>query len=490
MASLLRFDAPPRRDWEDLVRRSLHGDSPDGLVGRTADGLDIQPLYTAALATSHGDAAGLPGLAPFTRGASALPGRWELCQRHDLVDPAGTSAAIRSDVASGVSGVWLRLRRPPAPGELLAALSGVNPAEVSVAIDGGPWFAAAAEAAATLAAAAPPGGLVAGADPLGALARHGFLLRNLEESLAEPAQLVRAVRRRQVRSGESAGPAGCRCVTVDTTVYCDAGAPPALELACMLATGVAYLRALEVGGLTPSQAAPHVEARLAATADQFATICKFRAARALWDRLLAACGVGDPERRALRCWAVTSEAMFVAQDPFVNLVRATAAAFAAATGGAECITVLPHDVALGPPGERGRRLARNISHLLADETHLGSVIDPAGGSWYVEDRTARLTEAAWGRFREIEASGGIAETLLDGSLAARIDRAAEHRSERLAGGGEHVVGVTCYPPPADGCSEPAGAARAAAPAAAVAPPDAAVCVPPLPLRRPRPEEQA
>lgn len=487
MASLLRFDAPSRRDWEDLVRRSLRGDSPDTLVGRTPDGLDIQPLYTAAPGPAGGDAAGLPGRAPFTRGAGAIPKRWKLCQRHDLVDPAATSAAIRSDAAGGVSGVWLRLRRPPAPGELLAALSGVNPAETSVAVDGGPWFAATAEAAAALVAAAPPGGLVAGADPLGALARHGFLLEDLDGTLAGLVPPVRAVRGREERDGAPPRPAGGRCVSVDATVYCDAGAPPALELACMLATGVAYLRALEAGGLTPTQAAPHLEVRLAATAEQFATICKFRAARTLWDRLLAACGVADPERRGLRCWAVTSEAMFAAQDPFVNLVRATAAAFAAATGGAECITVLPHDVALGPPGDRGRRLARNISHLLADETHLGAVVDPAGGSWYVEDRTARLAEAAWERFREIESAGGMAEVLLDGSLAGRIARAAESRSERLAGGAEHVVGVTCHPPPA-GEADPGPAGSPSSAGAAQVPPAVAVRIPPLPLRRPGPEQ--
>ncbi|MXY78675.1 MAG: methylmalonyl-CoA mutase, partial [Chloroflexi bacterium] len=122
VAALLRFDAPPRRDWEDLVRRSLRCDSLETLVGRTADGFAIQPLYTAAAAPAGGDAAGLPGLAPFTRGG-ARPGRWELCQRHDLIDPAETNEAIRADIAGGVSGIWLRLRRPPAPGELLASVS-------------------------------------------------------------------------------------------------------------------------------------------------------------------------------------------------------------------------------------------------------------------------------------------------------------------------------------------------------------------------------
>ena len=486
VASILRFDVPELSDWEAQVERSLRGGTPESLVGRSADGIAIQPLYTAALHGTADDPAGLPGAAPFTRGPHGAPRRWELRQRHDLADPAETSAAIREDVAGGASGVWLRLRRPPAPGELLAALAGVNLEETPVLVDGGPWFAAAAEATEALAAAVPPGGLVVGADPLGALAGHGFLLHEPAGELARLASLLAVVHRRQHdRTGEGGPAVGGRAVTVDTAVYADAGAPPALELACMLSTGVAYLRAAEAGGIRPRAAAPHIEARLAATADQFATICKFRAARALWDCVLAACGVTTPERRALRCGAVTSEAMFVAQDPFVNLVRATTAALAAAAGGAECITVLPHDVVLGSPGEQGRRLARNISHLLADETHLGAVVDPAGGSWYAEDRTTRLAEAAWERFREIEAAGGMVAALLDGSLAATIAAAAECRRERLAGGAEHVVGVTCFPPPA-GDGGPRHEPGGPPPGTPQTPPEAAVAIPPLPLRRPSP----
>ena len=487
---MLRFDVPERSDWEAQVERSLRGEPLESLVGSSADGIGIQPLYTSEEHPTSGDPAGLPGGAPFTRGGHGVPERWELRPRHDLTDPAETAGAIRSDVSGGAAAIWLRLRRPPGPGELHAALAGVNPAEVRVVVDGGPWFAAAGEATAALATAAPTGGLVAGTDPLGALARHGFLPGEVDDSLAQLVPLVRAIQQRRQRNGDSGGPAGARPVTVDATVYADAGAPPSLELACMLATGVAYLRALEAGGIGPQPAARHIEARLVATADQFATICKLRAARMLWDRALAACGVAASDRRALRCWAVTSEVMFVTQDPFVNLVRATTAAFAAAAGGADCITILPYDVALGPPGERGRRLARNISHLLADETHLGAVADPAGGSWYAEDRTTRVAEAAWERFGEIEASGGMAASLLDGSIATAIDGVAARRRERLAAGAEHVVGVTCFPPPASGDGSGHDPAGSSAPVAhrARTPPDAAVSIPPLPLRRPGSEQ--
>ncbi len=483
---MLGFAPPERGDWEDLVHRALRGRTADDLAGRTDDGLTIQPLYAESQHPTAGDPAGLPGSAPFTRGAHPEPRRWGLRQRHDLADPASTAAAIRADVAGGATSVWLRLQQPPAPGELLAALAGIDLGEIPVLVDGGPWFADAAAGVEALAGAVPAGGLVASTDPLGGLARHGFLLREPSESLAAVAQL--AVAAAAAGGAIPGGTHRARPIAVDATVYADAGAPPALELACLLATGVAYLRALEAGGLEPGVAAQQMEARLVATADQFATICKLRAARALWDRVLAACGVQAPGRRALPCWAVTSEAMFVAQDPVVNLVRATSAAFAAAAGGAGCITVLPYDVAVGDSrdsGERGRRLARNIGHLLADESHLAAVSDPAGGSWYVEERTARLAEVAWGRFGDIEAAGGMAAVLLDGSLAAAIGEASEVRHERLASGAEHVVGVTCFPPPA-GDAEPAPRVPSGQPAVVPAPAGAAVRIEPLPLSRPSP----
>lgn len=495
---MLGFAPPERGDWEDLVRRALRGSTLDDLAGRTDDGFTIQPLYTESLHATAGDPAGLPGSAPFTRGAHADPRRWDLRQRHDLADPASTAAAIRADVAGGATSVWLRLQQPPAPGELLAALAGIDLGEIPVLVDGGPWFADAAMGVEALAGVVPAGGLVASADPLGSLSRHGFLLREPSASLADIAQLAAAA----VAAGGaiSGGAHRARPITVDATVYADAGAPPALELACVLATAVAYLRALEAGGLEPGVAAQQMQARLVATADQFATICKLRAARTLWDRVLAACGTPASSRRALRCWAVTSEAMFVAQDPVVNLVRATTAAFAAAAGGAECITVLPYDVAggaRGDSGERVRRLARNIGHLLADESHLVSVSDPAGGSWYVEERTERLAEVAWERFRDIEAAGGMAAVLRDGSLAAAIGEASEVRHERRASGAEHVVGVTCFPPPdgdADAAQDAATgmtstATVATSPATGEIPPGAAVCIEPLPLRRPSPAGQ-
>ena len=233
-----------------------------------------------------------------------------------------------------------------------------------------------------------------------------------------------------------------------------------------------------------------MEARLSTTTNQFASLVKLRAARTAWDRLLAECGVPSDLRLPLRCWAVTSEPDIAAFDPAVNLVRATISAFAAVCGGADCLSVLPqgdclsvlpHAVAAVKPagrnlagrfrtGEGARRLARNVSHLLAEESHLGAVNDPAGGSWYVETYTQRLAAAAWDRFRDISARGGLPVCLLNGSLAADVLSAWQHRLDRLAAGSERVVGVTHYlPKSADASAAAPAPASGGASASAVAP---------------------
>ncbi|MFD0477482.1 methylmalonyl-CoA mutase family protein [Nonomuraea thailandensis] len=228
---------------------------------------------------------------------------------------------------------------------------------------------------------------------------------------------------------------------VDATPYHDAGGSDAEELACSIARGVAELRALTGGGLSVEQALGQLEFRYAATADQFATIAKLRAARRLWARVAEACGA--PEAGGQRQHAVTGSAMMTSRDPWVNMLRTTVACFAAGVGGAEAVTVQPFDACLGLPDDFSRRIARNTQSLLLEESGLGRVIDPAGGSWYVERRTADLAAAAWAFFQEIEAAGGITASaeLVSGRIAAtRARRADDIAHRRLP-----ITGVSEYP---------------------------------------------
>jgi methylmalonyl-CoA mutase len=404
------FPAVDGEQWAAAVAAALdrRGElSPDAALARlrttTYDGIALEPLYTAADAPGD-DVTGFPGASPFVRGRTATAtrvGGWDVRQRVDAA--AGAGRAVE-ELERGATSVLLDLRGVP---EVTAdvvgtALEGVMLDVAPVVLDaGGRWRAAADAVGEHLDA----GSL--GADPLG-------VADQVEEQLDAIASWI-------THLGD--GRPNLRVVTIDGTRFHDAGASDAQQLGCTVAAGIEYLRALDRRGIAPAAAIARIELRLAATDDQFATIATFRAIRRLWARVAEA--VGTPVITS-PVHAVTSRAMMTAHDPWVNALRSTVACFAAGIAGADAVTVLPHDALRGPEAtELGRRIARNTQSILLLESHLDDVIDPAGGSWYVERFTDELADAAWAWCQEIEAAGGFRAA---GSLMA--ERIAATRAAR------------------------------------------------------------
>ncbi|MFD5400303.1 methylmalonyl-CoA mutase family protein [Streptomyces griseorubiginosus] len=402
----------------------------DALSTALEDGLRTRPLYTA-----HDTAPepGFPGFAPFVRGARPegnTAGGWDVRQRHAVAD----NTAVLADLENGVTSLWLAVGDGGIPvASLGQVLDGVYLDLAPVALDAGRQFPQAAEELLRLygergiAGESARGSL--GADPLGHQARTGE-----ELDFAPVVPLAH-------RCAEAYP--GLRALTVDALPYHEAGGSAAQEMGASIATGVAYLRALTEAGLSVEQACAQLEFRYAATADQFLTIAKLRAARRLWARVAEVCGV--PAAGAQAQHAVVSPVMMTRRDPWVNMLRATIATLAAGVGGAESVTVLPFDHALGLPDAFARRIARNTSTILVEESHLSRVIDPAGGSWYVERLTAELAESAWAFFQTIERDGGQAAVLRSGRLRTDLATTWAQRSKRLATRREPVTGVSEFP---------------------------------------------
>ena len=439
LAPVAGVEAADRDDWMRLAGEALGGLPVDSLATRTADGIEVRALYRADDADAGADTVGLPGASPHTRGGSAVGGLvdgWDI--RAMIVDdgPAAANASILDELERGSTSVLLDTTaigiREAA--DLDVALAGVHLEMAAVALVPGPRSVEAAGwlvdlwDSRSVSVVDRRGDL--GLDPLGVAARHGTAA-SVDGSLA-------AIARRVV------GADGVRAVSVDSTPYADAGAGEAWELACSLATGVAYLRALTDGGLSLSDALGTMAFTYSATADQFLTIAKFRAARRCWDRVAGASGAAPSERAQVQR-AVTSAAMTSRRDPWVNMLRTTVAGFAAGVAGADSVVVHPFDSAVGRPDAFGRRIARNTQLLLQEESGLARVIDPAGGSWYVEDLTERLAEAAWERFRSLEADGGMAAALAGGRMTAEADAAWSARLLRLTTRGEALTGVSEFP---------------------------------------------
>jgi methylmalonyl-CoA mutase len=279
------------------------------------------------------------------------------------------------------------------------------------------------------------------ADPLGVLAEEGALPLALDEAYDQMALAAEWAAANAPRLGT---------IAIRSDIYHDAGANAVQELACSLATGVAYLRALTERGLYTATAAHAIHWHVAIGGRFFMEVAKLRAARLLWAQVVEAFGVakGD-ESAALHIHACTARRNKTAIDPHVNMLRATTEALAAAVGGADTLCVAPFDEPLGMPDDFSRRIARNVQIILQDEAHLTRLIDPAGGSYAVETLTDQLAHAAWGLFQEIERQGGMAAALTSGFVQSSIAAVADKRAAALAKRRDVLVGVNQFANPAE-----------------------------------------
>jgi methylmalonyl-CoA mutase len=429
-------------EWEKIaaavLRKSgrLSDSEPDSAVWEkltrtTLDGIAVAPIGTLASADGL-PATGEPGAAPYTRGRLAQKPDigWDIRPLLDGPDAKSANQAALADLQNGATSLWLRLGAGLGSSDIPQLLDGVLLDIAPVVIDAPaePVAAAAAYVAVLKERAVTPAeGTNLGADPIGARVRGA-------DTSADDVATVAALARE----------AGTLGVVVDASAVHDLGASDGQELGYSLAVGAAYLRVLVASGLTVDEALGLVEFRYAATDEQFPTIAKFRAARALWARVAELSGA-SPEAGGQRQHAVTSRPMMSKYDPWVNMLRTTVASFAAGAGGAEAITVLPFDSTLGVPDAFGRRIARNTSSLLISESHVAKVVDPAGGSYAVEKLTDDLARVAWEEFGRIEESGGIEAALADGSLQTRIDEVVARREAEIARRKRPLTGLTEFP---------------------------------------------
>ena len=422
------FEAATEADWRAHVDKALKGGGFETLVTRTEDGLAYGPLHERRR-----------GAKPLAR-SSAAP--WAIIQRIDDPQPDRANRQALDDLAGGAMGLALVLAGVPSangfglPDESAArqALAGVDLGLVHLRLEPGGRLDPVSRSLRDMIAAAEAADVDWGHDPVGQAAFEGGSPQTADA-------FARGIGERAAAFLAEGIPG--RLLRADGRVFHAAGATHAQELGAVLASGVFMLRAMEGAGIAPAPAGRLVELTLAADQRQFETTAKFRAMRLLWARLLEACGVEAPD--PARIHAETTWRMMAAKDPNTNILRATIACFAAATGGADSIAVLPHTAALGLADPAARRLARNLQVILQEESGLARVADPAAGSGGIETLTDLLAEAAWEEFRRIESEGGILGSLQAGALQSRIFDAREGRAERIAKNVDAVVGVNLYP---------------------------------------------
>ncbi len=448
------FDPATREEWLAAVDKALRGgDFERVLVGRTLDGIRIEPLYTAAdVATEH-DESGFGAFSPLTRGAMAPPrpdGAWDIRARVLNPDPARANALALGDLRGGATSLDVRVDAagtgdgvPCRDGSDLArVLDGVLLDVAPIALRAGAHGAVAAGWLLDIWAAAGVTGADAagclGLDPLGALAADGVLPQGLDAMLTQSVALAAQV---------DASLPRVRTLRASGVPAADAGGSEGQEIGFVLAAATAYLRALVDAGLPVERAARQITLEVSADVDLFSTVAKIRALRHCWAQVLAASGVtlDGTASGLVRIDAVAGGRWLTVVDPWVNLLRGTTATLGAVIGGADSVIVDAFDAASSAGGEQGHRLARNTQLLLQDESAVGRVSDPAGGSYYVEALTDELAAAGWRVFGETEAAGGLAPALASGRLAAQIGDVAARRATMVATRRHPITGVSEFP---------------------------------------------
>jgi len=421
-------------DWRKLVDGVLKGAPFEKLVGKTYDGLKIEPIYPRARDAT-----------PIAGRAEAMP--WQIMQRIDHPDAAQANAQALHDLENGANGLTLVFSGAngaygfglePTAEAVEKALEGVFiDAGISIELQVGPQSRMAAihmaeyvkrkglhPAACTIRF---------GLDPIGACAVWGSSPYTWPEIVPAVTGAIKGLAAMGFK-----GP----FAVADGRVIHDAGGSEVQELAFVLATGVQYLRALESVGVSLEDAQGMIYARLSADADQFLTMAKFRALRLLWARIEQACGLTP---KPVFIAADTAWRMLTRRDPYVNMLRATIATFSAGLGGADSINVLPHTLALGLPDAFARRAARNTQLVLLAESNLAKVADPAAGSGGIEALTQQLSEAAWPLFQEIEKAGGIFAALTQNLIQKKVAATRAAREANIAKRREVLTGASEFP---------------------------------------------
>ena len=460
------FDSATEADWLAAVEKALKGGGLDRITRQTCDGLKIRPLYRESDFQSAENVRGLPGDEGFLRGASAEPDpylQWDIRQTFAHPDPAVTNQEILRDLERGVTSIHLAIECSGENGciitnldQLSTALEGVR-ADIAPVSLGHRGAGSGASAAALLALwadeqdAPEAQKLAFNISPITQLMRTGKVAGGITATMAKTAALVTVL--------ADKFPAA---TSLDVTAQFahEAGASEAQELGILMAAAVGTLRHLDVAGLAPEKAIGQILFRVAVDANYGIGIAKLRAARRLWARVQEAL---DLTAQPMKLHAVSSARMLTRYDAWVNMLRGTAACFAASTGGADIITVRPFNEPLSVPEELGRRIARNTQIMAMEESGLGRVADPSGGAWFTETLSEDLAEAAWSEFQAIEGEGGLVASLVAGAVQSRIADKRAALMKDIARRKVPVTGVSEFPlldeieaPVADAQSPPRG----------------------------------
>ena len=456
---------PTLDDWRRLAAKELKGADPDSLTWNTLEGIPVKPLYTEADLEGLDHLGSLPGIAPFTRGprATMYAGRpWTIRQYAGFSTAEESNAFYRKALAAGQQGVSVAFDlathrgydsdHPRVVGDVGKAGVAIDSVEdMKILFDGIPLDKVSVSM--TMNGAVIP--ILANFIVTGEEQGHSravlsgtiqndilkeFMVRNTYIYPPEPSMRIIS----DIFAYTSAEMPKFNSISISGYHMQEAGATQLQELAFTIADGMEYVKYGVASGLDIDKFAGRLSFFFAIGMNFFMEVAKLRAARVLWHRAMTQLGAQDERSKMLRTHCQTSGVSLTEQDPYNNVIRTTIEAMAAMLGGTQSLHTNALDEAIALPTDFSARIARNTQIVLQEETGMTKVVDPLGGSYYVESLTQSLVDGAWELIERIEAEGGMAKAVAAGWPKAMIEEASAARAAKVDRGEDVIVGVNKY----------------------------------------------
>lgn len=430
------FPPVSTEDWMAKINVDLKGaDFNKKLVWRTNEGFNVMPFYRKEDIESLPTIGSMPGQFPYVRG-TRTDNDWLIRQQIIGETAAELNANAKNAINKGVESIGISLKHDLTAADLASVLEGIDLKKIEVNVVCCP--SKAEEVAKELVSLVEKAGAAAefrgsiGFNPFKRLLKHGLdFPKDITATALAVYEAVKPI-------------VGIRCFAVDSFLFCNAGAYITQELGYALAWGAEWLTLLTEAGLTPAEVNARIKFNMGISSNYFMELAKFRAARMLWAEIVKAYGAGEEDCK-MTVHAVTSQFNMTIYDAHVNLLRSMTETMSAALAGVDSIETLPFDLQYKTPDEFSERIARNQQHLLREESHLDKVVDPAGGSYYIETLTSSIADQAWKVFNEVEDNGGFYAMLKKGEIQSKVNESGVKRHLDVARRKEILLGTNQYP---------------------------------------------
>ena len=458
------FKYPGYDEWREEVEKLLKGKPYDKIMlTDTYEGITLDPVYNPSDVGNIPFVNSMPGQAPFVRGTKAsgyLGEAWEIAQESTIALPEEFNRTVLNDLSKGQTAAYLVLDQASAtgkdPGDSEAGRVGMTGTSISTLNDLEMALADIDLENTTLYIRVFTSGLaiagmlanvceirninikkIRGAiefDPVAQLISSGTLPASLDDIYDEMHALL---------NWSIDNAPGIQIIGVFGHFWGDSGSNIVQEISFGMATGLNYIKEMLNRDLSVNDIAPRMRFSFSIGSNFFMEIAKFRAVKMLWFNIIKALG-GNEEAQKIHIHARSSSSNKTILDPYVNLLRTTTESFSGILGGIESLHVSTFDAPLGNEDDFSRRIARNQQLVLKEEANLEKLIDPAGGSWYMEKMTAEISEKAWALFQQVEAKGGIVQALMEGFPQSEIEKTVLARLENVNKRKDVVVGSNLY----------------------------------------------